>query len=317
MMAQDSASLSESNTHSTTDIGEQSRTWFKREYAAYVFILPGLLMYLAFFIYPFFSSIYLSLTEWDGAGAIKFVGLDNYARLIDDPMMWHALKNNLIWVVLGTAAPIVIALILATILWSNARGGLIFRTIYFMPVVMSPIIIGIIWGWIYNPLIGVLNRTLRDIGLGELARGWLGDPDVALYAVLVAGVWGYVGFCVVILYAGLQNVDMELIDAGKIDGANVAQRFLFIIIPQLRHVLTMVTVYTIVGGFNVFDIVYIMTRGGPANATEVIATYTYRMSFVENQVGYGASLSTIMTMLALTTALIFMFIRTRNEEASI
>jgi ABC-type sugar transport system permease subunit len=287
-----------------------------RENAPYVFVLPALVLYLFFFVYPFISSLYLSLTQWDGAGEITFIGLENYFRLLQDEMMWNALRNNIVWVIIGTTAPIVIALVLATILWSNAKGGLVFRTIYFMPVVMSPVLIGIIWGWIYNPLMGVLNRTLTAIGLDSLTRGWLGDPQVALLAVLVAAIWSYFGFAVVIIFAGLQSIDMQLIEAAKIDGANTTERFFYIIIPQLRHVLTMIILYTIIGGFNVFDIVWIMTRGGPANATEVIATYTYRVSFVQNEVGYGASLSTVMTILALVAALIFMWVRTRNEESS-
>jgi ABC-type sugar transport system permease subunit len=300
-------------------VGETNHTtWFEwltsRQAAPYLFVIPGLLLYFVFFIYPFLSSLYLSLTEWDGAGVIKFIGLDNYLRLLQDPMMWNALRNNLIWVLIGTAVPIMIALVLATILWSNAKGNLIFRTIYFMPVVMSPVLIGIIWSWIYNPLIGVLNRTLTNIGLEHFTRGWLGEPEVALFAVLVAAIWSYIGFAVVIIFAGLQSIDMQLIEAAKIDGANTPQRFFLIIIPQLRHVLTMIILYTIIGGFNVFDIVWIMTRGGPANSTEVLATYTYRVSFVQNEVGYGASLSTVMTLLALAAAVIFMWVRAQNEE---
>ena len=191
-----------------------------------------------------------------------------------------ALSHNVIWVIVGTIVPIAIGLLLAVLLWGHTRGRLIFRIVYFMPVVMSAVVVGIIWGWIYNPIFGFLNHFLDAIGLESLARGWLGETNTALFAVMAAAIWQYVGFCVVILFAGLQKVDIELIDAAKIDGANSWQRFLSTSsCPQIRDVLTMVTVYTVIGGFNVFDIVFILTKGGPANATELIATYTYKNRF--------------------------------------
>src|SRR5688572_5657478 len=125
------------------------------------FILPALVLYVVFFVYPFISSIYLSMTEWNGVKAPVFTGLENYLRLLADQRMWQTLGNNIIWVVLGTAAPIVIGLLLAVLLWSGAKGGLIFRTIYFLPMVVSPVVIGVIWGWIFNPLFGLLNTGLR------------------------------------------------------------------------------------------------------------------------------------------------------------
>ncbi|MBZ0301652.1 MAG: sugar ABC transporter permease [Anaerolineae bacterium] len=287
---------------------------FMRHRAGYFFVLPALVMYAIFFIYPFLSSVYLSMTDWDGVKPMNFVGLSNYQKLLGDPLMWVSLGHNLIWVIIGTIAPIAIGLLLAVLLWGRTRGQLIFRTIYFMPVVMSAVVVGIIWGWIYNPIFGFLNRFLTAVGLEGLARGWLGETNTALFAVLAAAIWQHVGFCVVILFAGLQKVDIELIDAARIDGANSWQRFLNVILPQIRHVLTMVTVFTVIGGFNVFDIVFVLTRGGPANATELIATYTYRKSFSENQVGYGSALSMVMTVLALAATIIFMRIRSRGEE---
>lgn len=279
------------------------------------FVLPALLLYAVFFLYPFVRTIYLSMTEWNGVVAPVFTGLENYQRLLGDSQMWHSLWNNVIWVVLGTAAPIIIGLFLSVVLWTGARGSLFFRTIYFLPVVVSPVIIGVIWNWIYNPLFGILNRGLRDIGLGNLARGWLGEPSTALYAVMVTAIWSYIGFCVVVLYSGLQKVDSQLVDAAKIDGANAWTRFRHVIIPQISSVLTMVLVYTVIGGFNVFDLIWIMTKGGPANASEVIATYTYAKAFQENEVGYGAALSMVMTLIALVAAIITLRLRGKEEVA--
>jgi raffinose/stachyose/melibiose transport system permease protein len=284
----------------------------KGQLVGFYFVLPALLLYVIFFLFPFFRSIYLSMTDWNGVTTPVFTGLENYQRLLGDPLMWFSLKNNLVWVIIGTAVPIALGLLLSVLLWTGTKGGLFFRTIYFLPVVVSPVIIGVIWGWIYNPIFGILNRALNNLGLGQLAKGWLGDPATALYAVLVAAIWSYVGFCVVVLFAGLQKVDTQLIDAAKIDGANAWTRFRHVIIPQLGSVLTMVIVYTVIGGFNVFDLVFIMTRGGPANASELIATYTYKKSFMENDVGYGAALSMVMTMIALVAAVVTL--RLRREE---
>ena len=285
-----------------------------RQRAGFWFVLPALVVYIVFFGLPFAATIWLSFTSWNGTGVPDFNGLTNWTRLVADGAMWAALGNNMIWVVGGTAVPIFVGLILSVMLWTDARGSIVYRTAFFLPVVLSPVVIGIIWMWIYNPLFGLLNTALRGVGLGSLAVGWLGEPETALYAVLVTAIWSYVGFCVVVLFAGLQKVDPELVAAARIDGANAQQRFRHVIVPQIRPVLTMVIVYTVIGGFNVFDVVWVMTQGGPNNATEVIATYTYEVAFRANDYGYGATLSMIMSLIALLAAWVAMRMR-RTESA--
>ena len=281
----------------------------RRQRAGFWFVLPALVVYLLFFGLPFAATIWLSVTEWNGVGIPEFTGAANYLRLVRDPAMWAALGNNMIWVVVGTAVPIVVGLVLAVMLWSDARGSIVYRTLYFLPVVLSPVVIGIIWMWIFNPLFGLLNTGLREIGLGHWARGWLGEPETALYAILVMAIWSYLGFCIVVLFAGLQKVDPELVAAARVDGASARQRFRHVIVPQIRPVLTMVIVYTVIGGFNVFDMVWVVTQGGPNNATEVIATYTYEVAFRSNEYGYGATLSMVMSLVALLAAWITMRLR--------
>jgi raffinose/stachyose/melibiose transport system permease protein len=288
--------------------------WIDKNKTGYLFILPALVMYAIFFIKPFITSIFYSLTSWNGYDPVKkFVGLQNYVHLFHDQMVWLSLSHNLIWIVIGTFAPIIIGLPLAVLLTQIKRGRLIFQTAYFLPYVLSGVLIGVIWGWIYNPVFGLLNYLLKSIGLGALARGWLGDPKLALYAVLVAAVWGYFGFCVVIFMAGLQNINTDLVEAAKIDGANAVQQFFYVIIPQLRNVLNMVIVYNLIGGFSVFDIVRIMTVGGPANHTETIATYTFNMSFTQNNIGYGTTLSMVMTVLSLIASYFYLSLRDKQE----
>ncbi|HEX2979185.1 MAG TPA: sugar ABC transporter permease, partial [Anaerolineaceae bacterium] len=169
------------------------KRWVNQNKAAYIFILPALILYALFFLYPFLQSIFISLTNWNGVDPQKtFVGAQNYLKILQDRLMWDSLLHNLIWVILGTLAPIVIGLLLAVLLSRKQTAGrTVFRTIYFMPVMLSPVIVGIIWGWVYNPIFGMLNRVLSFVGLGALSRGWLGDPHLALYMVLIAAAWSY------------------------------------------------------------------------------------------------------------------------------
>lgn len=282
--------------------------------AGYLFILPAFLLYALFMIYPFFQSIYLSFTDWNGVTPVKnWVGLANYRDMIEDVRLWKALRNNLTWVIIGTISPMVIGLFLAMLLWRQPRGYTLFRTVYFLPQVLSSVVIAIVWGWLYNPIFGLLNQTLERVGLESWQRAWLGDPDLALYAVLVAAIWAETGFVFVVFMAGLQNVSRDLIEAATIDGANAWRRFWDVTIPQLSHVITVIGSLLLIGGFNVFDIVFVMTGGGPNNATELIATYTYREAFTQNRIGYAATLSLVMTAISLVASVIFIQIRERRD----
>jgi raffinose/stachyose/melibiose transport system permease protein len=279
-----------------------------------VFVLPSLIIYGLFMVYPLLGTIQLSLTSWDGYAATKdFIGFDNYAVLFRDEAFWNALIHNLIWAVVGTAAPILIGLPLAIILWSGARFRLAFRAAYFLPVILPSVVAGIIWGWIYNPLFGVLNAMLEGVGLGGIATGWLGNPDTALYAVLGAAVWGTFGMIVVFFLAGLQGIDMNLVDAAKVDGANAWQRTRHVLLPGIAPIFTFVLTITLVGAFSVFDIIYVLTRGGPGTATEVLAGYSYEMAFGRNFAGYGSAISMVIAVLSLVLAVVFLRLRERNR----
>ena len=294
-------------------ISPAQRAW-RRYRAGIFFVLPALLLYLVFMVYPFFQSIYLSFTRWNGANPIKeWIGLDNYRELIRDPMLWLTLRHNLIWVIIGTVAPIVIGMALALLLWRRPKGFTLFRTVFFMPQVLSTVVIGIVWNWIYNPIFGILNEGLDAVGLEDVSRGWLGDPDFAIYAVLIAAVWATIGFTFVIFLAGLQNVSKDLLEAATIDGANGWQRFWNVTVPQMSGVINIVVAFLLIGGFNVFDIIFVMTGGGPANATEVIATYTYKEAFTQNNIGYASTLSLVMTVISLIASVTFIRLRERQE----
>lgn len=291
-----------------------SRRWWNRYRAGIFFVLPALLLYAVFMIYPFLRSIYFSFTDWNGVRPEKnWIGLENYREMLTDPLLWLSLQHNVIWVIVGTISPLVLGLLLAVLLWRRPPGFTLFRTVIFMPQVLSAVVVGIIWSWIYNPMFGNLNKLLDAIGLEDVSRGWLGDPNVALYAVLVAAIWSTVGFVFVVFLAGLQNVSRDLLEAATIDGANSWQRFKDVTIPQLGNVINVVTALLLIGGFNVFDIVFVMTGGGPANATEVIATLTYKEAFTQNRVGYASTLSLVMTVISLVASVAFIRLRERGE----
>jgi raffinose/stachyose/melibiose transport system permease protein len=287
----------------------------RRQQARYavLFIAPALLIYLVFMIYPFLNTIYFSFTNWNGVAPQKeWVGLSNYARILGDGAALKALVNNVVWVILGTVSPVVLGLFEALLVWSGVRGSLLFRTLYFLPFVLPLVVVGIVWQWIYHPLFGIVNTVLDGVGLDALSRGWLADPHTALYAVLIAAIWGQTGFCFLILHASLQNVDMSTVEAAMIDGANWFQRAWSIIIPQIAPQITMVTAVTLIGGFAVFDIIFVMTGGGPGNASEVLATYTYKTAFQQNQAGYGSALAMLITVLSLVLSVIFVRLRERQ-----
>jgi ABC-type sugar transport system permease subunit len=294
-------------------ISPARRSW-RRYRAGILFVLPALILYLIFMVYPFFQSIYFSFTSWNGVTAVKeWVGLANYYELIGDDLFWLSLQHTVIWVIVGTIAPIAIGMLLAILLWRRPKGFTLFRTFYFMPQVLSAVVIGIVWNWIYNPIFGILNESLDAFGLEDLSRGWLGDPDVALYAVLIAAIWATIGLCFVIFLAGLQNVSKDLLEAATVDGANAWQRFWNVTVPQLASVINVVVALLLIGGFSVFDIIFVMTGGGPANATEVLATYTYKEAFTQNNVGYASTLSVVITVISLIASVTFIRLRERQE----
>jgi raffinose/stachyose/melibiose transport system permease protein len=266
-------------------------------------VAPLMVLTIVFFVFPLLSSLYYSVIAYDGVSANPpFVGLANFVQLFTDAEVWHALGNNLIWIVIGTISPLLIGLVFALLLWTVRKGSRYYRLALFFPYVMPGIAIGIVWGWIYDPINGWLNVALRTIGLGGITTGWLGNPSTALFAVLATAIWATCGFVMLIFLSALQNVDMELVDAARLDRANAVQRVWHVILPQIMPVFLMVTTVTLVGGFSVFDIVFIMTGGGPANASDVLGTYAFTNAFQLNQISYGTAIALLITALSIPCA---------------
>jgi ABC-type sugar transport system permease subunit len=271
----------------------------------FLFLMPGILYLAVWVYYPIAKNFYLSLLA---SGATRgedfhFVGLENYGRLLSDDLFSRALLHNLAWVALSIVVPVVIGLILAVLL-TERRARLFYAAVFFLPVTVAPIMAAIVWGWIYNPTFGALNQLLGLIGLGALKHPWLGDAGTALVSVNMIGSWGYYGFCTLIFLAGLQGIDPEIYEAARIDGANSLQRFWSITLPLLKPTLIFVLVYTIIGSMKFFDIIYVATKGGPDNSTQIVAVYMFDLFIRQGEVTYAAAMSVVLTAIILVMSLV-------------
>ncbi len=278
-----------------------------RQSGIYCFIIPALALYVVFIFYPMIHTLLLSFHEWNGATITKkYVGFANYVKLIYDDIFLISLMHNVIWLMLSLALPVSLGLLLALLLSEKTKGRELLTIIYYLPAMISLVAVGIIWSLIYHPQCGILNGVLRLIGLDFLTRPWLGQTPWVLLALIAAGAWTYFGFCTLLFLAGLQNIDPQLYDAAKVDGAGRLQQFLHITVPLLRNVTTLVVIWTTIGSFKVFDIVWAMTRGGPHHSTEVVTSWLYKQAFEASRVGYGAAISICLLAIILILTLAYL-----------
>jgi raffinose/stachyose/melibiose transport system permease protein len=273
----------------------------RSERTAFFFVLPALTLYLAFVGLPILQVVAYSLFAWDNGAVQGFAGLANYARLVGDEVFWTALGHNAVWVALTLAFPLLAGLLLAAIL-AESRP-LVVRTlaaIYFLPRTIPLVVAGIIWGWIYNPVFGLLNWLLDLIGLGALGGAWLAEPGTALYALNLVGAWTFFGFCVVIYLAAIQAIDPSLYEAAQLDGAGWIQRFRFVTAPLLRSTTLFLGLYAAIEAMRFFDLVWVTTQGGPGYETEVLTTHVYKTFFLVGDFGYAATLSVVLLVIVLS-----------------
>jgi len=263
----------------------------------YFWILPALLLYATFKLVPMVAGIYLAMLKWDGIEPPVFVGLRNFQRMLDDEVIGQALMHNFLYAIGTVTAKIVVSLILALILNQALRGRTVYRTALFLPVVMSFVVVGILWTWLFNTQFGLINSLFNILGLKALILDWLGDPKIALWALMVVDTWKWYGFHMVIFLAGLQTIPIELYEAARIDGASRWQQLWRITLPLLQPVMLVNVTLALMGAFNVFDIPYIMTEGGPANSTMVMALHIYIRGFKFYQFGYAAAMSYVLLLL--------------------
>jgi multiple sugar transport system permease protein len=262
---------------------------------------------------PMLYSFYLSMTNWDGVSPPKFIGLRNYVRLFDDPILYTALLNNVKWLVSFITVPVVAGLALAMVLNRDIPGARVIKAAFYSPYILSSVVVGLIFGWMYHPAGGLLNATLKALGLGSLALGWLSDPALATWCIIAAAVWRQVGYIMTLYLAGLQGVDPTLVDAARVDGCNSWQSFRNVIWPLLSPVTVVVVVISIIDSLRSFDLVFVMTRGGPGNASSVLANFMYIEAFNNYKMGYGAAIAVILFLISAVFIFIYV-LRTLSTE---
>jgi ABC-type sugar transport system permease subunit len=304
-------------THAATGRGNASnrasRTLWLRSQVPYLWILPAVAIYFVFKLAPMIAGLYLAMLRWDGIEPARFIGLQNFARMLDDEVVGMALLHNVVYAVGTVAGKTIVSLFLALLLNQALRARSVYRTALFLPVVMSFVVVGILWSWLYNAQFGLVNSLLRTLHLDFLIVDWLGDPQVALQSLMLVDIWKWYGFHMVIFLAGLQTIPVELYESARIDGASRLRQLASITLPLLQPVMLVNVTLSLMGGFNVFDISYVMTEGGPANSTMVMALHIYIQGFKFYRFGYSAALSYLLLVIVTIVAAIQMKLMTRES----
>lgn len=281
-----------------------------------LYLLPAFLIYTLFTLIPIIETVRSSFFEWSNLGRTsEWVGLQNYVSLFQDSSFIKAFTNNLIFVIFYSIIPILLGLFLASLLSRYPIPGFaFFRTVLFLPQVISMVVVGVIWRWMFNPTNGPINLFLATIGLGHLQQAWLGSFQWALPAVGSIASWVQYGFCMVLFLAGMQRIPEEYYEASSLDGASAFHQFFLITIPGLKAEIAVALITTIVAALRVFDLVYSTTKGGPGESTLVTGYLIYRSAILNNQIGYGAAIATILTLVILSVSfLIRRILSDRNE----
>jgi ABC-type sugar transport system permease subunit len=303
-------------THEETIIHRRRKPRFRQFRVQILFLLPALVIFTAFVIYPILGSLYYSLTDWNGLDPdLHFVGLANFQQLLRDPTVFIDLRNTLIFASGVMVLQNGIALLLALILDGLLRRLSFLRVLFLIPAMLSSLAIGYIWSYIYNPLFGFLNTMLGQIGLSAWQHDWLGDAHLTLSSLIVTNSWQWTGFSMVVFLAGLQAVPTELYEAANIDGSSGWQRFRHITFPLIAPAVTINVVLTLIGSMKVFDLIFVMTNGGPADASESLALRIYKEAFTLNHFGYATAVGIVMSLLILGLSVLNLrFLRKREVE---
>ena len=288
---------------------------FSNKFYILIFLLPALILFCGVLIAPIGASAYFSFFDWDGIGEKTFIGFSNYKELFTSGSInfVKALGNSLLLAALSVFLQLPLALGLALTLGKKIRGERVFLSVYFMPVLISTVVIGQLWIKIYNPDYGILNVLLRTIGLENWTRSWLGNKSTALGAVFVPTLWQYVGYHMLLLYAGVKSVPTELREAAWLDGASDGQVNRYIVLPYIKPIIRISVIFAVTGSLKSFDLIYVLTNGGPLHATEVPSTLMIRMLFLRNRYGMGSTIAVLLILLCFGFALLISAIF-REEE---
>ncbi len=279
--------------------------------AGWVFIFPALVGTLIFIIIPVICSFGLSFTKWDLLNPIEFVGFENYRMLFHEPLFYKILLNTIVFALSTSIFGVIIPLILASILNSKIRGSEFYKTAYFLPFITPMIVIGVVWEWIFDPNIGILNRILH------LHINWLYDTHFAMPALIIVSVWKLIGYNMIIFLSSLSSLSQSLFEAAKIDGANPVQVFFYVTIPLLSPSIFFVVIITAISSFQIFDLIYLMTQGGPLDSTNVLVYSIYKNAFEYFNVGKASATAYVLFVIILVLTLIQWSLRKKlvyNED---
>jgi multiple sugar transport system permease protein len=285
----------------------------KQAIAPWLFLLPGIVFFLVYVVMPIFQSFQISLLDWDGLGQKEFIGLDNYAELMDDEAFYTSLKNNIIWLALYLLA-VPAGLFIALFLNQTVTGIRLYKSLFFFPFVISQVVVGLVFSWFYDPTFGLMNEILGVFGLGPIAV--LGDERFVTYGIIAAGLWPQTAYCMILYLTGLNAVDPEQIEAARLDGAKGLKMLWYVVIPQLRPATFIAFVVTIIGALRSFDLISIMTQGGPWGSSRVLSFYMYEKSLSEYgfRMGYGAAIAVVLFLIMMIFITFFLVKMYRDEK---
>ncbi|TVY08831.1 carbohydrate ABC transporter permease [Paenibacillus cremeus] len=289
--------------------------WLSETMVAYYFLLPCIIGFLLFTTIPLVSSLVLSFYDWNILSPPKFIGLSNFIRLFtDDDIFITSLKNTVLYVIAVVPFGIGLGLIAAVVLNQQLKGVAFWRAVYFLPVITSTVAISLVWRWIFNPDVGLINVILRGLAVAN-PPSWIGGVEWALPSIMIVAIWKTIGYNMVIFLAGLQNIPKELYEAASIDGSNRWNSFWHVTVPLLRPTTFFITVIAIINSFQVFGFALIMTEGGPGNATNTLVLYVYQQGFKFFNMGYASAIAWVLFVIILIFTLLQSYINHRREAA--
>jgi ABC-type sugar transport system permease subunit len=281
------------------------------------FLAPAVLLFVGFTLYPALRTLYNSVHTIKPRGVVEFVGLRNVTELLTkDRVFWKAVGNTLIWAGVAPVADVVIGLALALGLYAGVPFARLFRVVWFTPVLLSYVVVGILWVWIYNYDWGLVNLGFRAIGLGGLAHSWLGDPATALWSIMLTHAWKWAGFSMVVCLAALLALPKEVLEAADLDNCGWARKLVHVMVPMIWPTLLSLLILSFIGKMKVFDLVWIMTQGGPLWSTETVSTYVYKRAFEWNtfDLGYPSAVASVWFVVVLTLVLALTWLLRRRDR---
>jgi raffinose/stachyose/melibiose transport system permease protein len=280
--------------------------WLSKKSTKIIMIMPAVILFTVFYLAPIFISVYYSFTDFSGIGAAKFIGFKNYQVLLKDKFFFIALKNTFIILIGITITILPLSFIVALLLEKPFRGSGVVQSMIFAPNVIAPILVGLIWLFILDPKMGMINAILRSIGLSDYQQQWIGGKTLTPYSVAFVYLWQVLGFYTTINMAGLRSIPADIYEAAEIDGANYFQRIRKITIPMMKNTIVINTILIITGGFKIFETVKQLTNGGPNHMSDVLVTYMYDTTFTSSRYGYGMAVATVSFVLCLIFSIIYL-----------